>query len=74
MEFFPDFPSSLVVEAYLSPTVDDSCEKCSWSLPNLDLLREYPFELVKLFTCLCYVMYDHSYADLLNLYCKTFPE
>ncbi|KAL4220671.1 nucleotide-excision repair [Mactra antiquata] len=24
-----DFPSSVVVEAYLSPTVDDSCDKCT---------------------------------------------
>ncbi|XP_052784458.1 DNA excision repair protein ERCC-5-like [Mya arenaria] len=36
-----DFPSPVVVEAYLKPTVDESTERFSWSLPNPDQLREY---------------------------------
>lgn len=40
---FAGFPNTQVVEAYLSPTVDDSKEKFSWSLPDLQELRLYPF-------------------------------
>ena len=34
-----------VVEAYLSPTVDDSAETFSWGTPDTDGLKQYPFSL-----------------------------
>lgn len=37
------FPDHRIVDAYLKPTVDDSKEAFSWALPDLDLLREYPW-------------------------------
>ena len=36
------FPSESVVTAYTNPAVDDSEEAFSWTLPDIDLLREYP--------------------------------
>ncbi|XP_060587339.1 DNA excision repair protein ERCC-5 homolog [Ruditapes philippinarum] len=41
------FPNTQVVEAYLSPVVDDSTEKFTWSLPNLEQLRQYPLYKLK---------------------------
>lgn len=41
IEFPKDFPSDLVVQAYLQPDVDPSDEKFSWSLPDLDAIRTY---------------------------------
>ncbi|NP_001153363.1 mutagen-sensitive 201 [Nasonia vitripennis] len=35
------FPSQAVVQAYLSPTIDESKEPFSWSKPNLVLLADY---------------------------------
>ena len=35
------FPSPMVVEAYLRPTVDDSREKFTWGRPNLAGLRKF---------------------------------
>jgi len=35
------FPSEAVVDAYLHPTVDESCDEFSWAKPDLDLLRRY---------------------------------
>lgn len=35
------FPSHLVYDCYLHPTVDTSPEKFSWARPDLDLLRQY---------------------------------
>lgn len=37
------FPDHRIVDAYLKPTVDDSKEAFSWALPDLDILREYPW-------------------------------
>ena len=34
-----------VVEAYLSPTVDDSAEPFTWGTPDTDGLKQYPFAL-----------------------------
>lgn len=36
------FPSRAVYKAYMEPEVDDSEEKFSWSMPDLDQLRQYP--------------------------------
>lgn len=35
------FPSKDVIEAYLNPMVDESDEPFSWSMPDLDGLREF---------------------------------
>lgn len=35
------FPNSAVYDAYFSPTVDDSRDPFTWSMPDLDLLRQY---------------------------------
>ncbi|XP_076323676.1 rad2 superfamily protein mus201 isoform X1 [Tachypleus tridentatus] len=40
----PGFPSQIVFDAYLYPHVDDSSEKFSWGIPDLQLLREYAEE------------------------------
>lgn len=37
------FPNAAVFDAYQAPTVDDSQEPFSWTTPDLDLLRQYPF-------------------------------
>ena len=34
-----------VVEAYMSPTVDDSAETFSWGTPDVDGLKQYPSSL-----------------------------
>ena len=36
-----NFPSQLVVDAYLKPDIDTSTEEFTWSIPNLDLIRKY---------------------------------
>ena len=36
------FPSRQVMEAYLNPAVDESEERFTWGLPDLQLLRQYP--------------------------------
>ncbi|BFZ00205.1 hypothetical protein BsWGS_03244 [Bradybaena similaris] len=41
LKVIPGFPSEAVVDAYLHPQVDDSTEKFTWGLPDLDLLREF---------------------------------
>ncbi|XP_050394306.1 DNA excision repair protein ERCC-5 [Patella vulgata] len=41
LHFNPGFPSEVVVEAYLKPTVDESLDKFSWGTPDLDLLRDF---------------------------------
>ncbi|KAK6194880.1 hypothetical protein SNE40_000416 [Patella caerulea] len=41
LQFNPGFPSEVVVEAYLKPTVDESLDKFSWGTPDLDLLRDF---------------------------------
>ncbi|XP_059159565.1 DNA excision repair protein ERCC-5-like [Physella acuta] len=41
LKLFPGFPSKTVVDAYLNPTVDDSTERFTWRLPELDLLRDF---------------------------------
>ncbi|KAG1675699.1 DNA repair protein complementing XP-G cells [Nymphon striatum] len=38
-----NFPDLNVFNAYMEPEVDDSKEKFSWSTPDLDMLRQYPF-------------------------------
>ena len=35
------FPSPLVYEAYVSPTVDETRGKFTWGKPDVDVLREY---------------------------------
>ncbi|XP_022254967.1 DNA repair protein complementing XP-G cells homolog isoform X2 [Limulus polyphemus] len=40
----PGFPSQIVFDAYLYPHVDNSSEKFSWGIPDLQLLREYAEE------------------------------
>lgn len=35
------FPNPAVFDAYLSPAIDDSLDPFSWSIPDLDLLRQY---------------------------------
>lgn len=37
----PGFPNEAVFNAYVNPTVDDSQESFTWSLPDLDLLRDF---------------------------------
>lgn len=37
------FPNAAVFDAYQAPTIDDSQEPFSWTVPDLDLLRQYPF-------------------------------
>ncbi|XP_055868863.1 DNA excision repair protein ERCC-5-like [Biomphalaria glabrata] len=41
LKLVPGFPSEAVVNAYLNPEVDESREKFTWRLPELDLLREF---------------------------------
>lgn len=36
-----NFPSQIVVDAYLKPDVDTSTEEFTWSMPNLDMIRKY---------------------------------
>ncbi|KAL3847457.1 hypothetical protein ACJMK2_018363 [Sinanodonta woodiana] len=43
LDLRPGFPSPKVVEAYMNPVLDDSDETFSWSMPDLDELRQYPF-------------------------------
>ncbi|KAI1287461.1 DNA excision repair protein ERCC-5 -like protein [Halotydeus destructor] len=35
------FPNRVIFDAYIRPVVDESPEKFSWSLPDLDLIRDY---------------------------------
>ena len=37
------FNSSLVWDAYISPSVDTSDEQFEWGTPDLDAIKEYPF-------------------------------
>ncbi|KPP65649.1 DNA repair protein complementing XP-G cells-like [Scleropages formosus] len=39
----PGFPNPVVAQAYLHPTVDDSCTSFSWGQPHMELIKEYPF-------------------------------
>ena len=32
-----------VLEAYMSPTVDDSAETFTWGSPDIEGLKQYPF-------------------------------
>jgi len=41
--FVPGFPNAAVVDAYMSPTVDESMEAFTWAAPDIERLREYPF-------------------------------
>ncbi|KAH8273884.1 hypothetical protein KR044_002902 [Drosophila immigrans] len=41
IELHEGFPSSSVVEAYLSPTVDDNRDAFSWGSPDVESLREF---------------------------------
>ena len=38
------FPNSIVYNAYLDPMVDNSKEKFTWGVPDLDMLRKYAFQ------------------------------
>lgn len=35
------FPNSVIVDAYMNPSVDDSSERFEWGRPDLDLLRQF---------------------------------
>uniref|UniRef100_A0A665TMM5 Excision repair cross-complementation group 5 n=1 Tax=Echeneis naucrates TaxID=173247 RepID=A0A665TMM5_ECHNA len=39
----PGFPNPAVAHAYLQPAVDQSDGSFSWGLPQLDMIKEYPF-------------------------------
>jgi DNA excision repair protein ERCC-5 len=39
-----DFPSSLVIDAYYHPAVDNSSQKFVWGQPQLDSLRIFLME------------------------------
>ncbi|KAH8378088.1 hypothetical protein KR093_009123 [Drosophila rubida] len=41
IELHEGFPSSSVVEAYLSPTVDDNRDAFSWGSPDVESIREF---------------------------------
>lgn len=43
LELPDSFPPYNAYEAYIKPEVDSSKENFSWGLPNLDVLRQYPF-------------------------------
>uniref|UniRef100_A0A8C9VYR9 Excision repair cross-complementation group 5 n=1 Tax=Scleropages formosus TaxID=113540 RepID=A0A8C9VYR9_SCLFO len=45
----PGFPNPVVAQAYLHPTVDDSCTSFSWGQPHMELIKEYPFPLIDSF-------------------------
>ena len=38
------FPSPLVYDAYVSPTVDETRGKFTWGKPDVDVLREYVYK------------------------------
>ncbi|XP_060079730.1 DNA excision repair protein ERCC-5-like [Ylistrum balloti] len=44
LDIHEGFPSAAVVDAYLSPKVDESMDAFTWSRPDLDLLRDYARE------------------------------
>ena len=50
------FPNVAAAEAYLSPAVDESVEPFSWSMPDLDLLRQYVLSLYNYTIYLLYVV------------------
>ncbi|XP_074597839.1 rad2 superfamily protein mus201 [Brevipalpus obovatus] len=41
------FPSEVVYNAFINPTVLDSNERFSWGMPDLDLLRDYAAQKMK---------------------------
>ncbi|GLG95783.1 Flap endonuclease 1 [Gryllus bimaculatus] len=41
LELTTEFPSVTVVEAYLSPKVDESLEKFSWGTPDVESIKEF---------------------------------
>ncbi|KAH8335238.1 hypothetical protein KR067_011247 [Drosophila pandora] len=41
IELHEGFPNGAVVEAYLTPTVDDNKEAFSWGSPDVELIREF---------------------------------
>ncbi|CAH1244600.1 ERCC5 [Branchiostoma lanceolatum] len=44
LELSPGFPNITVVEAYLSPTVDESEEPFAWGAPDLHSLRQFAMQ------------------------------
>ncbi|XP_078612247.1 DNA excision repair protein ERCC-5-like [Branchiostoma floridae x Branchiostoma japonicum] len=44
LELSPGFPNITVVEAYLSPTVDQSKEPFAWGAPDLQSLRQFAMQ------------------------------
>ncbi|KAL4636266.1 DNA repair protein complementing XP-G cells isoform X2 [Arapaima gigas] len=42
MQLPPGFPNPAVAQAYLHPTVDDSCTSFTWGRPHVELIKEYP--------------------------------
>lgn len=59
--FASGFPSQAVVDAYLHPQVDDSKEKFTWSTPDLNMLREYPYSYMPWFY---HTLTDKSYLPV----------
>ncbi|GCB60131.1 hypothetical protein scyTo_0009118 [Scyliorhinus torazame] len=43
LDIYPGFPNPAVAEEYLKPAVDASTVSLSWGRPDLDEIREYPF-------------------------------
>ncbi|XP_018614498.1 DNA repair protein complementing XP-G cells homolog isoform X2 [Scleropages formosus] len=37
----PGFPNPVVAQAYLHPTVDDSCTSFSWGQPHMELIKDF---------------------------------
>uniref|UniRef100_A0A8C5LMA7 XPG-I domain-containing protein n=1 Tax=Leptobrachium leishanense TaxID=445787 RepID=A0A8C5LMA7_9ANUR len=44
LELYSSFPNKAVADAYLKPVVDESKGAFFWGSPDLELIREYPFE------------------------------